>query len=93
MSTTTNPDRELLAAVMLRQQELNLDNRSMAQRVGVSEGMWSLLTHGKRRIGLRTARAIIRAFPDLTAHGVFYLQSDLRQSNTDLPQRPEEHAR
>lgn len=92
MSSATNPDRELLTAALLRQQTLHLDNRAMAQMLGVSESMWSMVTHGKRGIGLRTARAIIRAFPDLTPHGIFYLQSDLRQRNTDLPQSPEEQA-
>lgn len=65
--------RERLIA---RQRELGLSDREFAQLLGVPRSTWQLTRAGRKRVGPRIARAIIKAFPDLAPEAISFLLTD-----------------
>jgi len=52
-----------------------------AAELEISQGMLSKIYARKRRIGITTARAIVRHYPDLTLPLALFLLSDLASDN------------
>ena len=54
--------------------------RKVAARLGISEGMLSMILSGRRIPGTRTLRAIVREYPDLWPKVSVFLVATLNDS-------------
>jgi hypothetical protein len=62
----------LISALIEKQQTENLTERAFAAKLGIEGGSWNMLKHGKRRIGRKTLKGILRAYPDLHTLAIEY---------------------
>lgn len=66
----------MLDKLMAIQKRKRWSDRQMAESLGISRAMWQHIRTGRVGLGQRTLKGIMRAYPELTADVLLYLQSD-----------------
>jgi predicted transcriptional regulator len=66
----------LTESLKAKQRELELSDGAFARRLGVSRPLWVAIRSGQRPVGLSLLRGVVRAFPDLEAEVLSFLQGD-----------------
>jgi hypothetical protein len=77
-------DQMLVEALERKQKELGLTQVGMAQRLGVSEAMWSLVRRGLRNPGRGFIQAVLQQCPELSSEALIFLRGDVREVRTEF---------
>lgn len=75
----------LIDKLIEKQRQEGLSDRLFAQKLGVSRQLWQFTRTGRTRIGERVCRGALRAYPDLTATILLFLQSASNIVNRLVP--------
>lgn len=86
MNEEEEPRSLFIERLELKRRALGMDNRHFALHIGRSEGYWSLLRRGKKRVSLDFARSVIGRWPEFSG----YWAADL---SAGIPDRAEAERR
>jgi transcriptional regulator with XRE-family HTH domain len=64
----------LVETLKAKQEELGLDDRDFAGRLGISRPAWSMIRTGQRQPGEKVLAGVMRAFPSLGEDCLVYLR-------------------
>lgn len=69
---------QLIEKLTVIQKTERWSDRQMANQLGISQQMWQFVRTGRHVPGRKTLTGIMRAYPELTADVLLYLQADRR---------------
>jgi len=75
MVNTTN-DKYLIDAITKEQNRLNLSDRKLSIKMGVTHSLWSQIKSGKKSFGREILAGICRNLPDLKTVVISYLEGN-----------------
>lgn len=66
----------LINSLIEKQRAEHLSNTQFAQKLGVSRALWDLVRRGRRGLGEKMLKGIVRAYPDLIPQVILHLQGE-----------------